>query len=862
MKKIMMTKTCIALAVGYALFGVAYADENTAISTTISVDEAGRASYQALLPDEKIVVTPFSQQMGTQQLTSEQIAKRPTGNGSISELLKSNPNVQFASDTNNSMMGGELEPEKVSFHGEKFYNNNFTIDGLSNNNNIDPASNNAVAGSLPTGHNAWDLPAGGEQSLWINSQLLGSVEVFDSNVSAKYGDFTGGVVDAKIKNPRSDRASGYVSYRMTSDDLTSFHVHGDVKEAFESASRIWYQPRFTKQSYSASVNQPINDKLALLFSYDRTTSKIPYYQDILDEWVDQKRQKETYLIKGHYKANNGDTLSATAVYAPHSSLFYRRNIKDSGFENAGGGYRFNIDQKHLTDWGRIKTTLGYQFDENTVTNESEHYYPWWHKYRGKTSDVITWQTGVLTASGNQTGLQGGYGKFATESRTLTAKQDYSLYDINLGNATHQINAGWEYRREDKDYKRFYDTSLGGTTVWNDKVVCQGADGCIDGEQYTSIRLLYPARHVSASMDKYSAYLEDNIKIGRFELTPGVRVSYNDYLKNTDISPRFAFTADVFDNDKTKLFGGLSRYHGAGVFAYKLKNGISSNLQQRRTTNADGTLTDWTDDGNIKERSASKYNHDVSGLDTPYSDEKVLGLTQKIANTTWTLKWVNRDSKKSFARSQTTNEAGERIMDNSGWSKADTVTLRVSPTAPIKYSGLDLNWSFGASWSDNRQNTSNSYDETSAGDEDYAIFEGKLMKKADLPAFDYNLPWKAFLDVDMTFPDINFTWGHHLKYAAPYQNYTRTSVNCPVDGLGCGSYSGPATYYEKTDFGRQLTYDWRMAYKKYFGTHANLELNMDIINVFDKKTEISKPNNSPVITYEQGRQIWLGATYNW
>lgn len=856
-----MKKTFIALAVGHALVGVAYADENSAISTTISIDEAGRASYQARLPDEKIVVTPFSQQMGTQQLTSEQIAKRPTANGSINELLKSNPNVQFANATNSSLMGGELEPEKISFHGEKFYNNNYMIDGLSNNNNIDPASNNAVAGGLPTGYNAWDLPAGGEQSLWINSRLLDNIEVFDSNISAKYGDFTGGVIDAKIKNPRSDRASGHISYRTTSDDLISFHVHNGIKGDFESAGRLYYQPRFTKQTYSASINQPVNDKLALLFSYDRTTSKIPFYQDILGEWRDQERQTETYLIKGNYKANNGDTISATAMYAPHSSLFYRRNIKDSGFENAGGGYRFNIDHKHLANWGRVNSVLGYQADENKVTNEVDHYYPWWHKYRGNTSDVITWQTGVLTGAGNQTGLQGGYGKFATESKTLTAKQNYSFYDIGLGKATHQINAGWEYRRENKDYERFYDTSLGGTTVWNNKVICQGADGCIDGEQYTSIRLLYPARSVSASMNKYSAYLEDNIKLGRFELTPGVRVSYDDFLKNTNISPRFAFTADVFNNDRTKLFGGLNRYHANNIFSYKLKNGISSNFQQTRTMNADGTLTEWTD-GQLKERNASKYNHDVSGLDTPYSDEKVLGLTQKIANTSWTLKWVNRDSKKSFARSQTTNEAGERIMDNSGWSKADTVTLSVNPTAPIRYSGLDLDWSFGASWSDNRQNTANTYDDTSAGDEDYAIFEGKLMQKADLPAFDYNKPWHAFLNVDMTFPDINFTWGHYLKYTAPYKGYTTTSVDCPLDEYACGNYAGRATLYEETDFGRQLTYDWRMAYKKYFGTYTNLELTMDISNVFNKKMEIGKPNNSSVITYEQGRQIWLGATYNW
>ncbi|STY98671.1 Outer membrane receptor for monomeric catechols [Moraxella lacunata] len=858
-----MKKTLIALAVSHALVSLAHADDNTAISTTVSTDETGVSTFQAVMPSETIVITPFSQQMGTQTLTASQIKNQPTSNGNITELLKNNPSVQFDNQANSSLMGGELEPAKVSFHGEKFYNNNFMIDGLSNNNNIDPASNNAIAGSLPTGYNAWDLPAGGEQSLWINSRLLDHVEVFDSNVSAKYGDFTGGVVDAKIKNPKSDRASGYVSYRMADDALTSFHVHGDIKDDFESASQLYYQPRFTKEFYSASINQPINDKFSLLFSYDRQTSKIPHYQNILNEWRDQERKSETYLLKGLYKADNGDTVSATAMYAPHSSLFYRRNIKDSGFENQGGGYRFNIDWKHLANWGRVNSVIGYQHDENTVTNESDHYYPWWHKYQNNTSSVINWATGSLTKAGSQTGLQGGYGKFGTDKKTLTAKQDYNFYDFDWGNINHNINAGFEYRHEKAEYERYADTSLGGMMTWNPKTICNGADGCIDGEQFTSVRLLYPARSLSASMNKYSLYAENTMKIGRFELTPGVRVSYDDFMKNTNISPRFAFTADVFDNGNTKLFGGWNRYHANNLFAYKLKNGISSYLQQNRKINADDTLTDWTDNGVIRERGSSKYNYEVGSLDTPYSDEISAGIAQRVGNTLWTAKWVNRHAKKSFARSQTLNDAGERVMDNSGWSKADTVTLAIKPTSAVKFSGLDLDWSVGASWSDNRQNTANTYDDTTEADQDRAILDNKLIYKADLPAFNFNRPWKAFANIDMTFPDIGFVWGHRVGFTAPYEGHSTATVDCPShDTAICGDYTGRATLYENTKFGKHISYDWRMSYKKALGKHQSFELTMDINNVFDRKTATNKPNNSQIITYEQGRNIWLGATYNW
>ncbi|CDI27035.1 hypothetical protein [Klebsiella pneumoniae] len=70
---------------------------------------------------------PTSQSMGTQIINADKIASRPTGNGTVTELLKYNPNVRFANDSNSSLNPGEIAPENVSFHGEKFYNSNFII---------------------------------------------------------------------------------------------------------------------------------------------------------------------------------------------------------------------------------------------------------------------------------------------------------------------------------------------------------------------------------------------------------------------------------------------------------------------------------------------------------------------------------------------------------------------------------------------------------------------------------------------------------------------------------------------------------------------------------------------------------------
>lgn len=222
------------------LVNPAYAEE--AIKKGLEDDHT-----QALDEDTIIVrSTPTSQTTGTQMITADQIQRMPIRNGSITELLKNNPNVQFANSSDNGNTPGELQPENVSFHGEKFYQNNFMIDGLSNNNTINPGANGGELIASPDGYSPTDLPAGGAQSFWINSELIESAEVFDSNISAKYGNFTGGVVDAKLKKPNLTKAGGRVSYRTTNDHLTQYHVNESIQTDFDRAVNLYYQPEFNK----------------------------------------------------------------------------------------------------------------------------------------------------------------------------------------------------------------------------------------------------------------------------------------------------------------------------------------------------------------------------------------------------------------------------------------------------------------------------------------------------------------------------------------------------------------------------------------------------------------------------------------
>ena len=120
-----LTKIMLALLPVLAADFVVAADESTIQETTAAKD----ADYAVDLK-EVVVRGSFAQEKGTQRITSKDIKNRVTGNGNISELLKNNLNVQLSSSNNTANTAGEIAPENVSFHGEKFYNNNWMIDGI------------------------------------------------------------------------------------------------------------------------------------------------------------------------------------------------------------------------------------------------------------------------------------------------------------------------------------------------------------------------------------------------------------------------------------------------------------------------------------------------------------------------------------------------------------------------------------------------------------------------------------------------------------------------------------------------------------------------------------------------------------
>ena len=115
---------------------------------------------------------------------------------------------------------------------------------------------------------------GHPQELFINPRFIKTVNVYRFNVPARFGSFTGGVVEAETEDP-SGTFGGEVYLRHTRDEWTELHYHDSRRDEFDNPRTGEVQPKFDKYDGGISLDIPINEHNGLLLGYSRNYSKIP-----------------------------------------------------------------------------------------------------------------------------------------------------------------------------------------------------------------------------------------------------------------------------------------------------------------------------------------------------------------------------------------------------------------------------------------------------------------------------------------------------------------------------------------------------------------------------------------------------------
>ena len=542
---------------------------------------------------ETVTVTGRAEDLlsGTSVLAGETLQQLPLKNGSIAEAITVLPNVQTGEGQRTSEQGGEILPPLISISGARPYENYFSVDGVGLNSRLDPLAEDIFDLDSVPGH---------PQRTFIHRDLIESIEVYDSNVPARYGQFLGGVVDARTRAP-ARKPGGVLRYRTTRDEWAKQHIDDSREEAFENSRYSDQQPKYDKHDGGVEFDIPLNETMGILAAYNTVRSTLEL--DHIGEDQSQHKTLDNYFLKYLWTPDATSSLELTGTYTPSEEDFFYEDTKDSDLTVKRGGYSFNtLYTKRLED-GDLQLSAAFLNNENSRTAPAS-YYSW---LRTPSRD---W--GTLLGTGRS--LEGGFGDLDTTETSLQFKGDYLFDPVKLGEVTHTLNVGITYLRDQGEYDRREAAYLHNSAVAHTAkapVVCHDGDpACIPGEQYFNARNIYPEGEASAVVHQQAYYADDTMTFGRFTLRPGLRVSHDDFLGNTDFAHRLAGSWDIFGSGATRLLAGHNRYYGEALLTYKLREAIAPYTRETRNN----ALAEWT--GSLGKVTLNRF----SELDTPFSDE--------------------------------------------------------------------------------------------------------------------------------------------------------------------------------------------------------------------------------------------------
>jgi len=788
---------------------------------------------------------------GKTHIDADTLSYLPQSNGDINEVLQYLSGIKAeGGNAHTSLNAGELEPENISINGGLFYQNNFQIDGVSNNSLLDPANSKPHTPNDVKGH---------PQEIFLDTDIIKSVDVYDSDVPAKFGRFAGGVIDTKTKHAASDRFSGKIRYRHTSDSLTEFFVNDAVDfEYSRSASKM--QPKFDKNFYALSLNFPIDKESGIYTNITRKHSTIPVLH--FDTSKSEEREIDNYFIK-YSKVFDEDILDLTFAYAPYTEERFLKNTKYSDYTISGGGIRLYLNHERETDDYLAQSLLSYSYSTNKRESPKD-YYIW------GSGDAKPWGATI----GSEFSLEGGYGDIEKTQQIVTLKSDIEIFDL--------LDAGAELQYGSVSFDRSQESARYQVSTANGKpdksgipnLECLGSDGCIDGEQYANSKNVYHAFSTDVDITRFSSYLQKKWAFDRLSLRLGMRYDYNDYMQNHDLAYRSLLTYDPFDSHDTVFGIGANRYYANAFLTYKLREAKKPWITYTRAlegrVDAEGeqfvTPGDW-EENSRRDGKKTRY----SDLSTPYSDEISLSLTQKLLGGKLVLKRIYRNAQDQFSKTWDTDvsEDGYRYytLSNEGHSKYRSTTLSYSKRFGKHSFLVSANRSkttgTGTTY-DEKVQDEEEFDEGTQGSEvflDYFDETGKRRRKS----IDYkDLPFGENTHPDIVKIMYHYRYSDDLKlgifgtYKTSYKEVERT-------GAEVSEFYNPqrdryelATtgVYQQIKHKPSVNIDLSAEYTYAVDDENKLSFKLDVKNLFNQREKI----NSSSRKYQRGRQIWLEMSY--
>lgn len=846
-----------ALAVLGLLPGTwALAEEQSASSDAEPQAEEQQADDDALRVPVDVEARPIDPQPGRARYGEETIAAAPTGEGHLADLLRLNPAVDFAREGDLSANTAVMRPGEISFHGEPFYQNLFLIDGTDTVNDLNPGDATDI----------WRTPSlvqphGGSspQGYYVDVDLLENVQVYDSNVPAEYGGFTGGVVASELK--RYDGEDSFtLRYGLKRDEWESFHVDTDETGEPDIGGADYYSARYTPDYFKPTIGIALQRGIGgagITLSASRRNSR--FAQEYEKRYHIGRRETQHIRYEDqvdnvlgrmvHAWGANDVSLSVRFARRRHDGL--TSTTYDGAFVKTHDGHGMTAEWTRPLADGELQLQVG--FDQLGDSLDSD-------------SDMFTFHE-FAEGSDLDSQYEGAYGDSAQAQTRFSVKPKWTSTFARGDGVQHALKVGGELRRSQSFYERPADVVFHRYDCHRDN----GRNGCRDmdgdgvsspGDEYLSRLVTYYAGKVNLDYSEAAFYIGDQIRIGRWQFNVEARADRNSFLGNFNVAPRFSAEWDVRGNDATRLIAGVNRYYGRSFFRYQLNDAIYGWRDQIQ----------YNRDGSVRREFTYDNRTGAADLKTPYSDEWMIGWTQAFDSLTTRLQLVNRAGKDGVSRvlvdcdrnprhmarydcddSDGTLDDGKYFYTNDGRHSTRSATLHVASARSLRLGPTDTSLEISLSMKDSESNRQNDDAYDARIDEDPVHYKGELVALANLPAWDYNIPFGMRVFTVTRVPAWNLTWSNFLNLRRGGTIARDSGDDC--DDADVDYCDGDYDIYEDFDFDNLWTLDakvvWAPVWLERF-ERLNGRLKLTISNLLDDTVDINSSRSGTRRRFTSGR----------
>lgn len=820
---------------------------------------------------------------GTTVFDSKNVQMRTDGSGDANTFLRNLPNVQFQNDIDDDPGVNLYElintrPLELSISGAQTYENNFILNGVSISNvtgPVEPHTNDDLeneGNDVPNLNAVYGMHS---QTVFVPSEFIGTATIIDSNASAEYGQFQGGVVLYDLARPPTDRYHASVIYSRHTDDQVNYILA--TPTGTNPLDRV--APTFTRENLAASVGAPITPDFGFIIQASRKTA----------ETVKQKEYK-VHGDYGGYVQEESQNIFLRAAAETRTDI--GRFTLDTAFTDysqiweSDGWQDLNMDAQTKSSTTRIeylgdlpdiaapaiglggvtlKSTAFYN-DSNTINDSTDGAAYAWVSTRRVNDPTLGWietfhddknddwcrpdpidSLSSTAIQDNTMCYQGGYDDKETGQTDIglqaQLRGDLLWGRFLIGGEAKSIE-GRRARPDDFVYYSTFATASGDTaarTPPSGSYDCDGADACTEN-QFARTKIVSSAFSVEETVTALHGYAEVDQTLDWFNFRTGVRVDYEDYFKNVNVAPRLVGTITVMPG--LSVTGGYNRYYLGESLYYALRDSQPYSYSQTRgLISGTDTVGDWNPPS-----SKRIYGFKDSDLTTPFHDEYTgtVRIVDPLLGGHWRIRYLERYGREQFASESCGSGCKKMTNDAESFyrsASAEYTKFWRTPGATfLDAAGI----SFGATWSEQSLSKATYVDDDES--DEFIWYKEQSYTKESFTAVSGNLDIPIRLGATVAtswFADrlwLSLSAGYNLGYEGVYDTgddemHAHNGADREHD------------VYEDRSFGAVLQLDLDA---RYFVTEQAY-INVHVNNLLNTAGNAVTTNDHPWIV---GRSVWV------